>query len=47
MQKVNLTTLANIGSTLPAPSPSSLPEDMTFDGTNLWRTDAFLNKVDL
>jgi sugar lactone lactonase YvrE len=43
MQKVNLTTLANVGS--PVGVGHFLPEDMTFDGTNLWRVDYSLNQV--
>jgi hypothetical protein len=46
MQKVNLTTLTDIGSPIGPPSPSSLPEDMTFDGTDLWRTDDGLDRVE-
>ena len=46
MQKVNLTTLSNIGGAIAAPSPTSLPEDMTFDGTDLWRTDYGLDRVE-
>jgi DNA-binding beta-propeller fold protein YncE len=45
MQKVNLTTLANIGAAVPQSPAGGLPEDMAFDGTNLWRTDYSLDRV--
>ena len=43
LQRANLTTLANIGSTYTQSPPGSLPEDMTFDPTTgrIWRADAF------
>jgi DNA-binding beta-propeller fold protein YncE len=47
LQKANLTTHANIGSSITQTPSGSLPEDMTFD-TNLnriWRTDAFSQTV--
>jgi hypothetical protein len=45
LQAANLATLANIGGPLSQNPSGSLPEDMTFVGGVIWRTDAFLQSV--